>query len=156
MNQHTDIIDRFERGPARLREAIQGINAQELIAKPGPGAWSALELIIHLQDSDAIAIDRMKRVIAEDNPTLLGADESAYVQHLRCDAASLDDALTLIEVGRRQFVRILRSLDDAAFNRFGTHNVMGRVTLMNLINIYTEHLEYHLNFLTQKLARLRA
>ena len=155
MNPHADMIDRFERGPALLREGLAGITADELTAKPGPGKWSPIELVIHIQDTDAIAIDRMKRVIAEDNPTLLCADESAYVERIASEAQSLDDALTLIETGRRQFARVLRRLDAAAFEKHGTHNVAGRVTLGGLINDYADHLEYHLDFLRQKLARLR-
>ena len=45
--------------------------------------------------SDAIGIDRMKRVITEDNPPLLYADESAYVQRLFPHDQSLDDAVAL-------------------------------------------------------------
>jgi hypothetical protein len=63
-------------------------------------------LIIHLADSDCIAIDRMKRMLTEDNPPLLSADETAYVQRLARHEQSLDDALTLFEVGRRQFARV--------------------------------------------------
>lgn len=155
MNTHAEHITRFERGPALLREVLEGITADELSATPGPGKWSPLELVIHIQDSDAIAIDRMKRVIAEENPTLLGADESAYVQRLHCSEQTLSDALTLIEVGRRQFAQVLRQLSDDDFSRQGTHNDAGPLSVLDLLNIYTEHLEYHLDFLERKLQQLR-
>src|SRR5689334_5554873 len=96
------LIDRFEAAGARLRGAVAGLTPEDVTARPGPGDWSILELVVHLADSDAIAIDRMKRILTEDNPTLLYADEGAYVQRLFSHEQSLEDAVLLIEAGRRQ------------------------------------------------------
>ncbi len=149
-----DLIDRFERGGGELRAACAGLTREQLVARPGPGAWSILELVIHLQDTDAIAIDRMKRVIAEENPSLLYADESAYVARLSPHDQSLEDAMLLVEVGRRQMARVLRALPGEAFDRRGTHNVSGPLTVRQLVEVYTDHLEHHLGFLRQKRERL--
>jgi uncharacterized damage-inducible protein DinB len=147
-------IDRFAAGGERLRRAVAGLDPADLHAHRGPGEWSIQELVIHLAHSDAIAIDRMKRVIAEDRPTLLSADESAYVARLACDRQSLEDALTLFDTGRRQFARVLRALPREAFDRVGMHNVSGLVTVRDLLRIYTDHLEHHLEFLLRKRERL--
>lgn len=149
-----DLIERFASGPAQLRAACAGLTPQELQARPGPGQWSIHEVVVHVADMDAIALDRMKRIIAEDNPTLLSADETAYAQRLMYHEQSLEDALALIEVGRRQFARVLRQLPREAFDRFGTHNVAGRVTLSELVQSYADHLEHHLGFILQKRERL--
>ena len=42
---------------------------------------------MHLLDSDLVASDRMKRVIAEPNPTLLAYDENLWVKNLSYDQA---------------------------------------------------------------------
>jgi hypothetical protein len=152
MDHH--LIDRFAAGGDELRRAVRGLSHDDLQATPGPGTWSIQELVIHLADSDAIAIDRMKRIIAEDNPTLLCADESAYIRELCCNSQSVEDALTLFEIGRRQFVRILRNLPDTSFARAGVHSTRGRTTLAQMVAEYTEHLEHHLRFLRAKRERL--
>src|SRR5207248_8262834 len=102
------------------------------LARPGPGDWSIQELVIHVVDSDDIAIDRMKRILTEDNPSLLYADETAYIARLLPHDQSLEDALTLFDVGRRQWARVLRKLPDDAFSRHGTHNRRGIMTLGDL------------------------
>jgi uncharacterized damage-inducible protein DinB len=71
------IIEEYVTCLQRLRQAVSGLAQEDLTARPGPGDWSILENVIHLADSDAISIDRMKRMLAEDNPTLLYADETA-------------------------------------------------------------------------------
>lgn len=150
------LIDQFEAGGRILREAAAGLSPEQVRERPGPGEWSILELVVHLVDSDAIVIDRMKRILTEDNPTLLCADETAYVQRTHSHAQSLEDALVLFEVGRRQMARVLRALPDEAFARAGTHNVKGRVTLGELIPSYTQHVTHHLEFLKAKRERLKA
>jgi hypothetical protein len=68
------LIEEFVACGPRLRQAVAGLSPEELTARPGPGEWSILELVIHLTDSDCIAIDRMKRMLIEDDPPLLYAD----------------------------------------------------------------------------------
>ena len=150
-----ELIEQFLQGPGQVRAAIEGMTAEESMAKPGPGEWSAHEVIIHLADSDGIGIDRMKRVIAEESPTLLGYDETAFAKRLHVDKQTIEDALLQIEVGRRQFGRVLRELSSSDFDRVGQHNERGPLSLHQLLQTYVEHFEHHLKFVTAKLARLR-
>ena len=149
------LVEDFVACGPRLRQAVAGLTPEDLTARPGPGDWSILELVVHLADSDAIAIDRMKRMLIEDDPALLYADESAYVERLHTHEQSLEDALVLFEVGRRQWARVLRLLPDAAFARHGTHNRKGHVTVGGMVKDYIDHLDYHLKFLFAKRQRLR-
>src|SRR5947209_17969420 len=109
------LIEEYIAGGPKLRRAVVGLSPEDLTARPGPGKWSILELVIHLADSDCISIDRMKRMLIEDNPTLLYADETAYVDRLFTHQQSLEDALVLLETGRRQWARALRLLPAEAF-----------------------------------------
>jgi hypothetical protein len=152
MNQ--DLIDQFAAGGGKLRPTIQELTAEDLIARPGPGAWSIHELVIHVVDSDFVGMDRMKRVIAEENPRLIGFDENLWIQHHAPHQQSLEDALTLFELGRRQMTRILRQLPDSAFARTGLHNERGQLTLENLVQTFVTHLDHHLKFLFEKRERL--
>jgi uncharacterized damage-inducible protein DinB len=149
-----DVIESYAAGGETLREAVQGLSREDLLARPGPGDWSIQELVIHLADSDAISIDRMKRILTEDNPQLLYADETAYVARLLPEEQSLEDALSLFEVGRRQWSRVLRKLPDQAFLRQGLHNRTGVVTLGGMVASYHRHLEHHLEYLRAKRERL--
>lgn len=148
------LIERFERAAAEMRAAVAGLSREQLTTRSEPGLWSIQEVIVHLTDSDAIAIDRMKRVIAEDGPSLLGADETAYNDRLHPHEQSLDDALLQFEVTRRQFARVLRLLPNEAFRRAGTHNVAGDVTLEDLVRTYVDHVDHHLAFVSGKRAKL--
>jgi hypothetical protein len=148
------LIEDYVACSARLRRAVEGLSHDDLTSRPGPGDWSILEVIIHLTDSDCIAIDRMKRMLIEDDPPLLYADESEYIRRLAPNEQSLEDALTLFEVGRRQFARVLRVLPDAAFDRRGIHNRRGVITVGGSVKGYIQHVDHHLTFVADKRMRL--
>lgn len=148
------LIDEFVECGPRLRRATAGLSPEDLTARPGPGTWSILELVHHLADSDLIAIDRMKRILTEDNPALLYADENGYVDRLFSHEQTLEDSLILVEVSRRQFARVLRKLPDEAFERVGTHNRRGPLTVASMVKGYIDHTNHHLKFLYDKRARL--
>jgi uncharacterized damage-inducible protein DinB len=147
-----ELIEQYVAGGEKLRRAVAGLTQEELRARPGPGKWSVLEVVVHLADSDAISIDRMKRILTEESPPLLYADETAYVERLHTQEQDLEDALVLFEVGRRQWARVLRRLPDEAFLREGMHNRRGKMTLGDLVASYVKHVDDHLEFIVGKRA----
>jgi uncharacterized damage-inducible protein DinB len=153
---YTNLIDKYAAGAGKLRPAIAGLTREQLLARPGPGAWSIQELVVHLADSDLVGADRMKRVIAEDNPKLIGFDENLWIANLSPHEQSLDDALALFEAVRRQMASILRKVPNEGFARTGQHSERGPVTLENLVQTFITHLDHHLKFLQEKRERLVA
>lgn len=148
------IISQFEQGAKDLQRAVDGLTREDCLAFPVPGTWSIQQIVIHLADSDLIGVDRMKRIIAEENPTLIGYNESLFVKNLFYEEQTIEDAVTLFVVNRRQFARVLRKLPDTAFDRIGMHNEAGKVTLGTQLKKYNEHLAHHLKFLMEKRTKL--
>ncbi|MCC6682582.1 MAG: DinB family protein [Phycisphaeraceae bacterium] len=156
INMHSELIDRFEDGGLQLRGAIKTVSPDIAKLRSAPGTWSIHELVIHLADMDAIGIDRMKRVVAEERPALANADETAFIEKLHPHAQSMDEAAMLFDIGRRQWARVLRQLSDAEFQRSGLHSVDGAVTLERLLQRYADHLDHHLPFIACKLKKLES
>ena len=143
-----ELIERYVAGGARLSEAIAGLTPAQLNAVPVPGTWSIQQIVLHMMDSDLIASDRMKRVAAEDNPTLIGYDETAFGRNLFYDQLDPHLACDIFAKNRLLTAEILKRLPPASFERAGNHNERGRVTLADLLTTYVEHLDHHLKFLT--------
>ena len=76
------IIDNYLDGPGILRKAVAGMTPDKLVARPIPGKWSTLEVICHLADFEIVYADRIKRVIAKNEPTLFGGDPDAFSARL--------------------------------------------------------------------------
>lgn len=154
MSKASDLIGRYALGPAVLEYAVHGLTEQQVRAKPGPGEWSIAELVAHLADSDVVGSDRMKRVIAEPDASLLAYDENAWNDRLYMQSAPIDLAVALFGANRRWMERILRTCSDEDFARAGVHSETGRKTLADLLATYVGHLDHHLKFLYAKRANL--
>lgn len=144
------LIDQYLAGPSQLRTMLTGVNAEQLNARPIPGRWSIREVVCHISDYEPVYADRMKRVIAEDQPLLLAGSPDDFVARLAYGHRDLDEELKLIEIVRRQMARILRSLQPEDFQRTGNHSVRGPVTLEKLLQQITDHIPHHLAFVEEK------
>src|SRR5438309_8009881 len=116
------LIEAYLAGGPTLRRAVAGMTGEQLRARPVPGKWSTLEVVCHLADFDPILADRMKRVMAEDKPTLVGADENRFAAALHYHERDVEEEMAIIDNTRRQLARILCKLPADALNRVGIHN----------------------------------
>jgi len=151
---YAQLIDDYLAGPQKLRAAVAGMTAEQLDAHPIPGKWSIKEVVCHVADYEPVYADRMKRVIAEDQPTLLAGSPDAFVARLAYNQRDLDEEFALIEVVRSQMARILRSLSPEDFQRTGIHSVRGPVALEKLLKQITDHIPHHIKFIAEKRAAL--
>jgi hypothetical protein len=149
-----ELIEKYAHGGEKLSQSIRGLTEEDLNSFPVPGTWSIHQIVIHLMDSDLISTDRMKRMIAEDNPTLLGYDESRFCKNLSYHDQPAEEAIDIFDANRRLFAKVLRELSPEAFDRVGTHNERGRLTVDGYLKAVVDHLEHHLKFIYDKRERL--
>jgi hypothetical protein len=146
----SDLIDQYDAGPALLREVTKGMSREQLLARPIPGKWSTLEVICHLADFEIVYADRLKRVIAENEPTLFGGDPDVFAARLAYHSRDLEEELQLIAACRGHVVRILHTLSETDFSRIGRHNEAGPLTLLQLLQRVTNHAVHHGKFIEEK------
>lgn len=144
------LIDRYVNEAAELGKSIAGLSKQDLLAFPVPGTWSIQQIVIHTLDSDLVSSDRMKRIIAEENPLLIGYDESKFAARLHYEDLDPQLACELFVKNRQLTSEILRRLADDAFARTGIHNERGKVTLEEYLAGVVWHLQHHLKFIREK------
>lgn len=150
MSKLDALIDDYVKGPRLLRDSVRGLNREQLTARPIAGKWSALEVVCHIVDFDPILADRMKRVIAEERPTLLGADENRFAAALAYHDRDVEEELTILDATRSQLAKILRKLPETALERVGVHNERGPRTLEQLLQTAIQHIPHHVTFIEEK------
>jgi hypothetical protein len=147
-------IDEFLAGPTQLRQALAGMSREQLIARPIPGKWSALEVVCHLADFEIVGADRIKRVIVENKPVLFGGDEKAFAARLAYHERDAGEEISLMELLRKQVARILKTLRSEDFKRLGVHTERGLMTLEELVEGRIGHFRHHLPFIADKRAAI--
>lgn len=144
------LIDQYAAGPAQLRQAVAGMTREQLLARPVAGKWSTLELVAHIADFEPVYVDRMKRIIAQHEPTLFGGDPDLFASKLAYHDRDIEEELALIEACRKQMTRILRTLPPEAFERRCIHSENGPMTLEKILTNIGNHIPHHLPFLQEK------
>jgi uncharacterized damage-inducible protein DinB len=145
-----ELIDNYLQGSKVLREAVKGMSREQLVARPIAGKMSTLEVVCHIVDFEPVYADRMKRVIALENPSLLGADQDKFAQTLAYHERDVEEELSICEKTRSQMARILRTLKPEAFQRVGVHNEAGPKSLEQLLTTITNHIHHHVKFIAEK------
>jgi uncharacterized damage-inducible protein DinB len=148
--KYNALIEHYLAGPDLLRRAVAGMTKEQLLARPIPGKWSTLEVVCHIADYEPIYADRMKRVIALNEPELLKGDPGLFAARLAYHQRDTEEELGLIEMTRRQMSRILRALNPEDFERRGAHSRDGALTLENLLQRITDHILHHVRFIEEK------
>jgi hypothetical protein len=152
--KYTALIEQYAAGPKLLREKTAGMTREQLLARPVAGKWSTLEVVCHLADFEVVYADRLKRVIADNEPTMFGGDPDTFASRLAYHDRDLAEELALIEACRASTARILRTLSDADFARVGKHSEAGPLSLATLLERVTGHLPHHAKFIDEKRAAL--
>lgn len=149
------LVQEYLAGPQQLRQAIKGMSREQVLAKPVTGKMSTLEVVCHLSDFDPIYVERMKRVIAMDKPTVMGADENIFAKKLCYHDRDLEEELTLIDVSRKSMARILKKLPLEDWSREGIHNERGTMSLEKMVATMNNHIPHHVKFIEEKRKALK-
>ena len=145
-----ELIAKYDHGPTQLREAVSGLSSIRLRIPAPPGAWSVLQIVCHIADFERVYADRMKRVVAEDRPTLFGGDPDVFAAKLAYAQRNLEEELDVITSVRREVSRFLKTLAPADFERTGQHSADGPLSLMRLLERIAGHIPHHVDFIERK------
>jgi len=144
------LVKEYACGPELLREAVVGLQDEHLDAVPVPGKWSIRQVICHLADCEIVYADRIKRVLAEENPTISGLCPDAFQRALSYDQRDVGNELDAIQATRRQITQILAQVDVERFQRTAVDSEDGPLTLETLLERITRHIPHHITFIQEK------
>lgn len=144
------LIEDYAAGPQRLRESVAGLSAEQLRTRVAPGKWSILEVVCHVTDAELVYADRLKRILAENEPLLPAMDPDQFADRLAYDRRDLDEELTLVTAIRGQIAGLLETLQPTDFTRMGRHSADGPLTFRTFLERITNHIPHHVRFIEEK------
>jgi hypothetical protein len=144
---HGQVLAALATGPRHVEAALAGVDDGTLARPPAPGEWSARETLEHLLFAEQLFATRVERLLAEDDPDLAAAAVWAETPASDEGTASTGEPASAIAARiaalRHQTVGRLRSIDDAAWARPGTHAEWGRVTVLGQAAYFARHAASH-------------
>lgn len=147
--QRAEAVDRIAAAPARLREAVAGLDDAQLDTPYRPGGWTVRQVVHHVPDSHLNAYVRIRLALTEDVPTIKPYDEARWAELPDARALPVEISLGLLDALHRRWVPLLQQIDAATAARRLRHPEHGReMTLDEIIALYAWHGHHHVAHVT--------
>ena len=151
-----DLIRRYADGPARLEAAFAAVPKDAIRWRPAPDRWSAHEVVCHAADAETNAYVRIRFLLAESDPVVLGYDQEEWARALDYHAMPISSAFATVRAVREHTAALLRRLPPEAWSKTGRHTASGAYSARRWLEIYAEHLENHARQIERNLEAWRA
>ena len=143
MNDLPELLQRFKRGPELLATLLTGAAGREFDYSPAPDKWSIRQIMAHMVDSEMMGAGRMRRLIAEDNAQMQLWDQNAWATRLDYAKRKPSECLVTFRILRKENYDLLQGLPTEIYERASEHPKRGRMTLYDVLKLYTDHAEKH-------------
>jgi hypothetical protein len=143
------LIDQIAAAPAALRAAVDGLDDQQLDTPYRDGGWTVRQVVHHVPDSHMNALIRFKLALTEEAPTIKTYDEAAWAELADVRATPIAVSLVLLDATHDRWLRILRAMTPADFDRTLHHPEWGNVDLRTMLRLYAWHGRHHVAHITK-------
>jgi len=149
-------LDQLRKNLAILPNHLRGVSAHDATAyRDGGTGWTALQVLCHLRDYEAIFLERATLTVEQESPPLPNPDPDALAAERRYNEQ--DFAATVQEwLNRREaFLAYLTGLDEAAWARTAQHPRRGTISLQDQLALVAFHDVNHLEQIVRVLGEQR-
>ena len=151
----TSITTRLEYQHKSLIDIIEGLSDEQVRWQIIPGKWSIFENIVHLAIYQHAFIQRIDKILNEDNPQFQRyTAESDPLFHDNCSRTTREIMQDLITT-RREVIGKIFSLKQEHIQRTGTHPVFGEMKVIQWLNFFLLHEAHHLFTIFKLVPELR-
>jgi hypothetical protein len=136
----------------RMRELVR-VAGSRLRDRPAPTEWSVIECLGHLVDSELVTSARIRWIVAEDEPDIVGYDQDRWVERLGHRDDDPDVLIAQFEALRTANVALWARTSAADHARIGIHRERGPESYDLIRRLSAGHDRFHLAQAERALAR---
>ncbi len=146
-----DFIAEIAAAPGILREAVRGLDDNQLDTPYRPEGWTVRQVIHHVADSHMHSNIRTRFTLTAVEPTIMPYPEALWADLPDARNLPVEVSLLLLENLHHRWVALLKSLSGGDFARTFRHPELGLVRLDTNLALYAWHGRHH----TAHITRLR-
>ncbi|MBX0315315.1 YfiT family bacillithiol transferase [Planococcus glaciei] len=128
---------------ARLREAVDGLNDEQLGKKYREGSWTVRQLVHHIADSQLTMYQRLRLALTDDNPTVPAFNQEKWAE-LPDNELPVESSIRILEGLNERIVVIGKHVTDEQLKRVFTHETNGEISVATKLAKLCWHEEHHL------------
>lgn len=133
-----------------LATVLAGTGEGALDRRPQPDKWSGCENLAHLGRYHEVFLDRLQRILNEDDPPLAryrAEDDPEWPAWAALPASEVMGRLPKL---RAKLVAEVDRLSDDQLKRIGVHNRFGPMTVVQWLEFFLLHEAHHLLTVMQR------
>ena len=145
-------IEILRRFPAQLEARVRDLSAKDLTTRYMPEEWTVQQIVHHLADSHMNSIIRLKLILTEDYPPLKPYDQALWAELPDTHNIPITESLKILEGVHARFVALYEPLTAEQWARKGFHADNGDYTPDDILVIYSDHGQIHIDQINKVLA----
>lgn len=146
--QRREYIATIAETPARLRDAVRGLDDTQLDTRYRPDGWTVRQIAHHLPDSHMNSYVRFRLALTEDTPTIKPYFEDRWAELHDARTSPVEPSLRMVEGLHERWVALLRSMTPGDFSRTLMHPEHGERSLDFFLALYAWHGPHHVAQIT--------
>ena len=147
--RRAELVEEIAQLPARLREAVAGLDERQLDTPYRPDGWTVRQLVHHVADSHLNAYTRFKLGLTEDAPRIKPYEEARWAELPDVAAVPIETSLRLLDALHERWTALLRALSPEQFARVVQHPEHPQpMSLDGLLALYGWHSRHHVAHVT--------
>jgi hypothetical protein len=124
--------------PSALSEIVSTHPATVLRARPFEGKWTPNEIIGHLTDGEWVYGYRLRLILCEDSPEMLGTKQESWVAALQHNHREPSELLEIFGTLRQFNLAVWKRTSPGDLERTGQHNERGPESLRVMLRLLAE------------------
>ena len=128
---------------------------EEMRARPFDGKWTPNEVVGHLVDSEWVYGYRLRLILCQDRPTILGMEQEQWVSGQRHNDREPTELVAVFQFMRAQNLLLWKRLTPADLERAGEHNERGSESLGQMLRMLAGHDLSHIDQIRRYLQATR-
>lgn len=154
-NDREQYIDNLDALPGKLRTLVTNLSKNQLDTPYRDGGWTVRQVVHHLPDSHLNSYIRFKWALTETKPRIKAYDEKAWAALPDATEAPIEFSLSLLESIHNRWVYLLKSLQEADWNRSFEHPETNKLVPLDLnLALYSWHGRHHLAHIEKLVERM--
>lgn len=157
ITEHLDpLVEALEKSAQEIEDVLIGSTTGEQCKAPGPGKWSARDVICHLVDTERLILrPRMEALLREPEPWFPDIDHLPWVEAHRYSEQEPAAKLREFLEERRQTVELVRAAGAEQRQARGTHEIRGPISFSDVVEFCASHTRTHADQIRRALAAAR-
>lgn len=137
-----ELLTMLAEAPSRIGALTADLTTAQLHTPPGPGEWSANDVLAHLRSCADVWGDYIGRILAEDKPTFRAVNPTTWIKSTDYPEQEFRPSFQIYTDQRADLLAVLEPLAPEAWSRQATVTGAGKPRVKTVYS-YAQRLANH-------------